>query len=186
MHWRYRSLAQIHRWCKTDIAQFHRDFQSIVCALEVLLFCTNSLMWDHVFNTSLWPSDAIWRHWSGSTLAQLMACCLTAPSHYLNQCWCIISKVHWHSSEGNFAKDTSATYHWNQLENYFSQISFKSPRGQWFKWFFFIARPSVTSSKMLSSPVITYMNITSHMSTSAYSISGTPYSVSLCNNSSFQ
>ena len=59
----------------------------------------------------MWPSDAIWRHRSGSTLAQVMACCLTAPSHYLNQCWLIISKVHWHSSEGNFAKDTSATNH---------------------------------------------------------------------------
>ena len=48
---------------------------------------------------SLWPSDAIWRQRSGSTLAQVMACCLTAPSHYLNQCWLIISKVLWHSSE---------------------------------------------------------------------------------------
>ena len=36
---------------------------------------------------SLWPNDAIWRQRSGSTLAQVMACCLTAPSHYLNQCW---------------------------------------------------------------------------------------------------
>ena len=34
----------------------------------------------------LWPSDTIWRQRSGSTLAQVMACCLTAPSHYLNQC----------------------------------------------------------------------------------------------------
>ena len=34
---------------------------------------------------SLWPSDAIWRQRSGSTLAQVMACCLTAASHYLNQ-----------------------------------------------------------------------------------------------------
>ena len=42
---------------------------------------------------SLWPSDAIWRHRSGSTLAQVMACCLTAPSHYLNQYWLIIRKV---------------------------------------------------------------------------------------------
>ena len=42
---------------------------------------------------SLWPSDAIWQQRSGSTLAQVMACCLTAPSHYLNQCWLIISKV---------------------------------------------------------------------------------------------
>ena len=49
---------------------------------------------------SLWPSDTIWRHRSGSTLAQVMACCLTAPSHYLNQCWLIISKVLWHSLEG--------------------------------------------------------------------------------------
>ena len=36
---------------------------------------------------------------SGSTLAQVTACCLTAPSHYLNQCWLIISKVLWHSSK---------------------------------------------------------------------------------------
>ena len=42
---------------------------------------------------SLRPREAIWWHRSGSTLAQVMACCLTAPSHYLNQCWLIISKV---------------------------------------------------------------------------------------------
>ena len=35
----------------------------------------------------LWPNDAIWQHRSGSTLAQTMACCLAALSHYLNQCW---------------------------------------------------------------------------------------------------
>ena len=57
--------------------------------------------------TSLWPSDAIWRQRSGSTLAQVMACCLTAPSHYLNQCWLIISKIQLHSSDGNFTRDTS-------------------------------------------------------------------------------
>ena len=41
---------------------------------------------------SMRPSDAIWRNKFGSTLAQVMACCLTAPSHYRNQCW-LISKV---------------------------------------------------------------------------------------------
>ena len=35
---------------------------------------------------SLGPSDAIWRWRSWSTLVQVMACCPTAPSHYLNQC----------------------------------------------------------------------------------------------------
>ena len=28
------------------------------------------------------------------------------PSHYLNQCWLIISKVQWHSSEHNCTRDT--------------------------------------------------------------------------------
>ena len=54
------------------------------------------------------PSDAIWWHRSGSTLAQVMACCLTAPSHYLNECWQFISKVQLRSSDGNFTRDTSA------------------------------------------------------------------------------
>ena len=46
---------------------------------------------------SLWPSDTIWWHRSRPTLVHVMACCLTAPSHYLNQCWVIISQVWWHS-----------------------------------------------------------------------------------------
>ena len=41
---------------------------------------------------SLRPSDVIWRQRSGSILAQVMACCLMAPSHYLNQCWFTISR----------------------------------------------------------------------------------------------
>ena len=45
---------------------------------------------------SLWPSDFIWWHRSRSTLAQVMAWCLMAPSHYLNQCWLLISVVKWH------------------------------------------------------------------------------------------
>ena len=64
--------------------------------------------WLNTLN-SLMPSDVIWWHRSGSTLAQVMACCLTAPSHYLNQRWLIISNVLWHSSEGNFIRDTLAT-----------------------------------------------------------------------------
>ena len=89
-----------------------------------------------IFNNCLWPyslgsSDAIWRQRSVSTLAQVMACCLTAPSHYLNQFWLIISKVKWHSSKGKFTRDNSAINHWNFLENLVPKISFKFPRGQW-------------------------------------------------------
>ena len=60
---------------------------------------------------SLSPSDAMWRHRHGSTLAQVMACCLMAPSHYLNQCWLLISKVQSNSSVDNFTRGTSATSH---------------------------------------------------------------------------
>ena len=46
---------------------------------------------------SLWPSDAKWWQRHVSTLAQVMVCFLMAPSHYLSQCWLIISKVQWQS-----------------------------------------------------------------------------------------
>ena len=50
---------------------------------------------------SLWPSDAKNHQRSWSTLVQLMACCLKAPSHYLNQCWHTINEILWHSFKGN-------------------------------------------------------------------------------------
>ena len=53
------------------------------------------IIWDI---NSLWPSNAIWQQRSGSTLAQVMAWCLKAPSHYLNQCWLIISDIHLRAS----------------------------------------------------------------------------------------
>ena len=48
---------------------------------------------------SLCPGDATLWHRCWSTLAQVMACCFTAPSHYLNQCWLLISEVLWCSHE---------------------------------------------------------------------------------------
>ena len=80
---------------------------------------------------SLWPSDAIWRHRSGSTLAQVMACCLTAPSHYLNQCWLNISVALWHSAENIFTINVEDIYPWCQFENYLFKTSTTSSRVQW-------------------------------------------------------
>ena len=60
---------------------------------------------------TLWPRNAIWQYRSGSTFAQVMACCLTAPSDYLNQCWLTISDVQWHSSKCNFIGDSAAINH---------------------------------------------------------------------------
>ena len=62
----------------------------------------------YVLFNSLGPNDTIWQHRSGSTLAQVMACCLTAPSHYLNQCWVITNMVQWQSPKSYFTINTSA------------------------------------------------------------------------------
>ena len=61
---------------------------------------------------SLWPSDVIRWYKTGLTLACVMVCGLTAPSHYLNQCSLIISEVLWHSSEDNFTGNTQDICPW--------------------------------------------------------------------------
>ena len=71
---------------------------------------------------SLWPNDAIWRHISGSTLAQVMPCCLTAPSHYLNQCWLIISGVLQHAHQSNYIGCVQEFNLQHELENYSLKI----------------------------------------------------------------
>ena len=45
---------------------------------------------------SLRSSDVIWLQKSWATLVKVMDCGLMAPSHYLNQCWLIISKILWY------------------------------------------------------------------------------------------
>ena len=41
----------------------------------------------------------MWRHRSGSAFVQVIACCLTAPSHYPNKWWLIIKGLLWHAPE---------------------------------------------------------------------------------------
>ena len=79
------------------------------------------------------PGDAIRQQGTGSTLAQVMACCLMAPSHYLNQCWLNISKFLWHSLKGIIIRWSEDTNQYIKIENYIFRIIFRSPRGQWVK-----------------------------------------------------
>ena len=55
-------------------------------------------------NKSLRLNDAIWRHRSGPNLAQVMACCPTAPSHYLNDDLSSNVLCTWHSPRINFTR----------------------------------------------------------------------------------
>ena len=50
-------------------------------------FSLKSLMSFSLSINSLWSGDAISRHRTWSTLVQIIACCLTAPSYYLGQYW---------------------------------------------------------------------------------------------------
>ena len=128
--------ASIHYEMSQYLFKPH-DAIMTLCAATIMATSATALprimVTTYSFN-SLWSSDAIWRQGSGSTLAQVMACCLTAPSHYLNQCWLITSKVQWHSSGGNFTRDTSASNYQNKIEKYLIVILFKSSKGQWVKW----------------------------------------------------
>ena len=85
--------------------------------------------WKSFFN-SLGLSDTIWRQRTGSTLAQVMACCLPAPSHYLSQSWLIMNLMLWHPPENNFI-GISNINSINDFANYNFKIITASPRGQW-------------------------------------------------------
>ena len=62
--------------------------------LTIILYRCCSNQPHHINHINpFWRSDAIWRLKRGSTFAKVMACCLTAPSHYRNLCWLIISNI---------------------------------------------------------------------------------------------
>ena len=66
------------------------------------------LMWNILFSTALthcgllspYGNIVLGQH----CLSQVMACCLTASSNYLDQCWIIVIGVLWHSPQNNFTR----------------------------------------------------------------------------------
>ena len=86
-----------HKWPVTrkmfpfdDVIMYYSDgsWEAYMCQMLQKVYPYRADSW-----ILLCPEEAIWRHESGSTLAQVMACCLTAPRHCLNYCWFLISKV---------------------------------------------------------------------------------------------
>ena len=84
------------------------------------------------------PPRAIFTNRSGSTLTQVMACCQMAPSHYLNQCWLLISEVLWHSPERNFtmgksvdSNDCNSFEDWGPIDEIYSCLIFQRLTETW-------------------------------------------------------
>ena len=97
-----------------------------------LVYCTIPLFWVGavsvtVMINSLRPSDTIWRQRTVSTFAQVVACCLTAPSHYLTQCWLMTVRF-----SGNHLRAISQEIHLPsinkiQLKNNFLKFNWNLP-----------------------------------------------------------
>ena len=96
------------------------------CGLQAMLVQMEA--WNKtksVRKNSLWPIDATRRHGSWSTLAQIMACCMTAPIHYLNQCWLVISARDFYlrATSSEIPQPSFMKTSFNLLEYNFFQIS---------------------------------------------------------------
>ena len=85
--------------------------------------------WRLDFINLLWPCDAIWHHRTCSGFVQAMACCLTAPSHYLNQGWFTFKCVLWHSPESTFKRSVHELKVWHVFRDNTFKIIITSPRG---------------------------------------------------------
>ena len=96
-------------------------FHVVICGMIFMCLGIKHMPASLVIN-SLWPADAIWLYLSGSTLAQIIACCLMTPSHYLNNCWLWISRVVWHSPESNFTVSAHVTIMYNEFENHIFKL----------------------------------------------------------------
>ena len=85
---KYISLNENFRILNADSLKYvPYDLIDNVAALMQKRYNSSVLAYElHPLSVNLlWPNDAIWWQKTESSLAQVMACCLTAPSHYLNQ-----------------------------------------------------------------------------------------------------
>ena len=79
------------------------------------------------------PSAAYMRRWIKSVLVQIMACRLSAPSHYLNQCWVIVNWTLGNKFQWNFNQNTKLFIHENASENVVCEMAVILSRGKWVK-----------------------------------------------------
>ena len=107
---------------------------------RIYMFITGKRLWpklipdpiSHHGLVRLYRSTVTYR--SGSTFSQVMACCLTAPSHYLIQCWPIIKGVFFSFALWLFRMKRSWYQSLIVFESYTFEITTISPRGSVSLW----------------------------------------------------
>ena len=80
-----------------------------------------------IYMNALWPSDAIWRRRTWSTLI----CWLAAPKQYLNRCWLTIKQVLCHSFQRNSCLNIQDVNPQDVFDIITIKITATSPRGWW-------------------------------------------------------
>ena len=113
--WNVRSLGKI--WWKTKIGR-------TLVLHSVLSIATNKRL-PEIFSHCIDNQRFLTTRYS----TRAVACGLTVPCHYPNQCWLMINRVLWYPSEGNFSRDRAVINHQDRLENHLSKIWFRSPKG---------------------------------------------------------
>ena len=68
------------------------------------------------------PGAAYMRQHIGSALVQIMACRLSAASHYLNQCWRIVNWTLGNKFQWNLSRNSHTSIQENSIENAVCQI----------------------------------------------------------------
>ena len=94
------------------------EYPTLSSTLVWLISCGKKSSWIPTQTVSVTCAKLIvasWCHRSGSTLGQVKACCLTAPSHYLNQYWLIFGDVKRYSLESDFTTSVHATILYNEF-----------------------------------------------------------------------
>ena len=142
---------------KTLGSRMIRHFFIDQCLIDVypsIFAAWDNTKFSHAFSiNSLWPSVAIWWHRSGTTLAQVMACCLTAPSHYLNQHWLLIIGFCGIHMRAILQRVTKVTILYNKFEKYTFKITATPSRVRWANTTIVLAISTFIAMK--SQPLIT-------------------------------
>ena len=97
----HKLFFTLKKYCWPNGPYMHQRYRSSFVYIVACHLCGSWTSCSRVRGVnSLWPSYTIELHRIESPFVPVMACCLMAPNHYLNQCWFIISNVLCESFEG--------------------------------------------------------------------------------------